>query len=188
MKFFFAFMLVMIPSIMNGQSNDSVSNIHDEYDAGRRIVKEIISKNNLESSLEGCAYGCYFIGTSLFLVIKEGESFFETYQGKRDEGILNVYRLSLNDKCLGSLFAWAKKDSVIYDIQSNDYSPLYYYFILYDKCHDPKIEFNISTMSASKNAKKSERHWKSLPFTKEQQELIMELILGTQDNYSSYRK
>ena len=86
------------------------------------------------------AYAGYFIGPSLFLIIKEADSFFEVYQGERDKGILNVYKFDLADKRLSSLFSGTKHDEIIYDVQSK------------------KLEFNISTMSAYKmlkNQKKS---------------------------------
>ena len=103
-------------------------------------------------------------------------SFFEVYQGEQDKGILNTYKFELTDKRLDSLFSWGKNDEVIYDIRSSEYFTIYYYFVLYDKNHNKKLEFNISTMAAYKNAQKSRKLRKLLPFTKEQQTLIWKLI------------
>lgn len=162
--------------MLYGQDNASTTRILEEYEAGRRIVKEIITDNNIEDTLKGCAYGCCFIGQSLFLIIKETDSFFEIYQGTREKGIINTYKFDLADKQLSSLFSWTRHDEIIYDIQSSEYIAIYYYFVLYDKNHKKKLEFNISTMSAYKNIQKSKKYRKTLPFTKEQQKLIWKLF------------
>ena len=166
----------VIPVWLSGQVNAQTINIYDEYTAGRRTIKEIIINNNLEDKLIGYSYCGYFISQSLFLIIKEGDSFFEVYQGEQDKGILNTYKFELTDKRLDSLFSWGKNDEVIYDIRSTEYFTIYYYFVLYDKNHNKKLEFNISTMAAYKNAQKSRKLRKLLPFTKEQQTLIWKLI------------
>jgi len=176
MKLYILLISFVFPFWLDGQDNAQITTIHDEYEAGRRVVKEIVIENNLEDSLKGYAYGSYFIGPSLFLIIKEADSFFEIYQGERDKGILNTYKFNLEDKRLSSLFSWTKHDEIIYDIQSSEYTAIYYYFVLYDKDHDKKLEFNISTMSAYKKAQKSKKSRKTLPFTKEQQKLIWELL------------
>ena len=115
------------------------------------------------------------VRTSFFLIIKKGDSSFEVYQGEKDKGILNTYKFDLTDKRLSSLFAWTKHDKVTYNIQTSEYSAIYYYFALYDKSHNEKLEFNISTMTAYKKAQKSRKFRKLLPFTKEQQKLIWKL-------------
>ncbi len=149
MKFLSNVLLIYlaVPVWLSGIANAQTINIYDEYKAGRRIIKEIITDNNLEKTLTGYAYGGYFIGQSLFLIIKEGDS----------------------------LFAWTKHDKVTYNIQTSEYSAIYYYFALYDKSHNEKLEFNISTMTAYKKAQKSRKFRKLLPFTKEQQKLIWKL-------------
>ena len=77
-------LIYLVVSIWSfGLANAQTINIYDEYKASRRIIKEIITDNNLEKTLTGYAYGGYFIGQSLFLIIKEGDSFFEVYQGKK---------------------------------------------------------------------------------------------------------
>lgn len=170
-------LIYLVVSIWSfGLANAQTINIYDEYKASRRIIKEIITDNNLEKTLTGYAYGGYFIGQSLFLIIKEGDSFFEVYQGEKGKGIQNTYKFDLADKRLSSLFAWTKHDKVTYNIQSAEYFAIYYYFVLYDKSHNKKLEFNISTMAAYKNAQRSRKFRKLLPFTKEQQKLIGELI------------
>ena len=169
---------ILTPILLYGQDNAQTTRISNEYEAGRRIVREIITENNLKDTLKGYAYGCCFIGQSRFLIIKEADSFFEIYQGEKEKekGIINTYIFDLTDKRLSSLFSWSKCDEVIYDIQSSEYIAIYYYFILYDKNHDKKLEFNISTMSAYKNAQKSKKYRKMLPFTKEQQKFIWKLF------------
>lgn len=150
-------LIYLVVSIWSfGLANAQTINIYDEYKAGRRIIKEIITDNNLEKTLTGYAYGGYFIGQSLFLIIKEGDSFFEVYQGEKGKGIQNTYKFDLADKRLSSLFAWTKHDKVTYNIQSAEYFAIYYYFVLYDKSHNEKLEFNISTMAAYKNAQNQE--------------------------------
>ncbi|WP_291587309.1 hypothetical protein [Bacteroides sp.] len=139
----FIYLIVSIRSF--GLANAQTINIYDEYKAGRRIIKEIITDNNLEKTLTGYTYGGYFIGQSLFLIIKEGDSFFEVYQGEKDKGILNTYKFDLEDKRLSSLFAWTKQDKVTYNIQSAEYFAIYYYFVLYDKSHNEKIAFFLYT-------------------------------------------
>lgn len=177
MRFLSSILLIsfVIPVWLSGQVNAQAINIYDEYKAGKRTIKEIVINNNLEDKLIGYSYCGYFIGQSLFLIIKEGNSFFEVYQGEQDKGILNTYKFELTDKRLSSLFAWTKNDGVIYDIQSSEYFAIYYYFVLYDKNHNEKLEFNISTMTAYKNAQNYRKLRKLLPFTKEQQKLIWEL-------------
>lgn len=69
-----------------------------------------------------------------------------------------------------------EQEEVIYNIENPDYTPFNYYFILYDKDHIKKIEFNISTMSRSKKAQKSRKLRKTLPFTNEQFGLIWEML------------
>lgn len=166
----------IVPIWLYGQNNVQTTTIYDEYEAGRRIINEIIIENHLENSLKEYAYGGYFAGPSLFLIIKETDSFFEIYQGKRDEGILNTYKLDLTDKRLNSLFSWTEHDEIVYDVQSSEYSPIYFYFVLYDNNHNKKIEFNTSTMLAYKNSQKSKKLRKTLPFTKDQQVLIWKLL------------
>ncbi len=168
--------LSIAPIYLYGQDNIQTTTIYNQYEAGRRIINEIIIENHLEDSLKGYAYGGYFMGPSLFLIIKETDSFFEIYQGKRDEGNLNTYKLDLTDKRLNSLFSWTKHDEIVYDVQSSEYSPLYFYFVLYDNNHNKKIEFNTSTMLTYKNSQKSNKLRKTLPFTKEQQVLIWKLL------------
>ena len=177
MKFLSNVLLIYlaVPVWLSGLANAQTINIYDEYKAGKRIIKEIITDNNLEKTLTGYAYGGYFIGQSLFLIIKKGDSSFEVYQGEKDKGILNTYKFDLTDKRLSSLFAWTKLDKVTYNIQTSEYSAIYYYFALYDKSHNEKLEFNISTMTAYKKAQKSRKFRKLLPFTKEQQKLIWKL-------------
>lgn len=177
MRFFSHILLIsfVIPVWLSGQVNAQAINVYDEYKAGKRTIKEIVINNNLEDKLIGYSYCGYFIGQSLFLIIKEGNSFFEVYQGEQDKGILNTYKFELTDKRLSSLFAWTKNDEVIYNIQSSEYFAIYYYFVLYDKNHNEKLEFNISTMAAYKNAQKSRKLRKLLPFTKEQQKLFWKL-------------
>jgi hypothetical protein len=171
---FTAFLIT--PILLYGQDNAQSTRISEEYEAGRRVVREIITDNNMEDTLKGHAYGCCFIGQSLFLIVKETDAFFEIYQGERDKGINNIYKFDLTDKRLSSLFSWTKHDEIIYDMQSSEYIAIYYYFVLYDKNHDKKLEFNISTMSAYKNAQKSKKYRKMLPFTKEQQKFIWKLF------------
>ena len=115
-----------------------------------------------------------FIGSGKTTLIKKLVN--EVYQGEKGKGIQNTYKFDLADKRLSSLFAWTKHDKVTYNIQSAEYFAIYYYFVLYDKSHNEKLEFNISTMAAYKNAQKSRKFRKLLPFTKEQQKLIGELI------------
>jgi len=178
MRFFLGILFIFATAsvCLYGQDNTQSTSILDEYEAGRRIIEEIIIESNLEDSLKGYAYGGYFVGSSLFLIIKESDSSFEIYQGERGKGIVNTYKFDLSDKRLNSLFLWAKHDEIVYDIQSAEYTAIYYYFILYDKNHTKKLEFNISTMSAYKKAQKSKKYRKTLPFTKEQQKLIWELF------------
>ena len=66
-------LIYLVVSIWSfGLANAQTINIYDEYKASRRIIKEIITDNNLEKTLTGYAYGGYFIGQSLFLkYIKE---------------------------------------------------------------------------------------------------------------------
>ncbi|MCC8144987.1 MAG: hypothetical protein LIO93_00815 [Bacteroidales bacterium] len=176
MRFYTLLVSFVFPFWLYAQDNTQITAIYDEYEAGRRIVKEIVTENNLEDSLKGYAYGGYFVGPSLFLIIKEADSFFEIYQGERGKGILNIHKFNLEDKRLSSLFSWTRHDEIIYDVQSSEYTAIYYYFVLYDENHDKKLEFNISTMSAYKDAEKSKKYGKILPFTTEQQTLIWELF------------
>lgn len=68
MKFLSNVLLIYlaVPVWLSGIANAQTINIYDEYKAGRRIIKEIITDNNLEKTLTGYAYGGYFIGQSLF--------------------------------------------------------------------------------------------------------------------------
>lgn len=166
----------IVPIWLYGQDNILTTTIYNEYEAGRRIINEIIIENHLEDSLKGYAYGGYFAGTSLFLIIKETDSFFKIYQGERGKGILNTYKFDLTDKPLSSLFSWTKHDEIVYDVQSSEYSSIYFYFVLYNNNHNKKIEFNTSTMRTYKNAQKSKKLRKTLPFTKEQHLLIFKLL------------
>lgn len=151
-------------------------NIHDEYEAGRRIVNEIVEECNLHETLVGHAYCGYFIGPSLFIIIKKGDSSYEVFQGERGRGVLTTRSFELTDKRLISLFSWTEQDkAIVYDIQNPKYIAIYYYFVLFDESHNVKLEFNISTMSLYKKVQKSRKLRKTLPFTKDQQELIWEL-------------
>lgn len=51
------------------------------YETGRRVIDEIITENNLKETLEGHAYGGFFINPSVFLIIKKGDSFYEVFRG-----------------------------------------------------------------------------------------------------------
>lgn len=166
----------ILPIYLYGQNNALTTSIYQEYEAGRRTINEIITENSLEDVLQGYSYVGYFIGPTLFLIIKEGSLFFEIYQGERGKGILNTYKYDLTDKRLYSLFSWTKHEEVIYNVQSTEYGSIYYYFVLYDKNHNKKLEFNTSTMAAYKNAQKSRKSRNTLPFTKEQQQLIWKLF------------
>lgn len=77
-------LIYLVVSIWSfGLANAQTINIYDEYKASRRIIKEIITDNNLEKTLTGYAYGGYFIGQSLFLIIKEGDSFLKYIKEKK---------------------------------------------------------------------------------------------------------
>lgn len=149
-----------------------------EYEAGRKTISEIIINNNLHQALNDYAYAGYFSG-ELWLLIKKGINSYECYLGKQNGKIEKYVTLDLSNKELNSLFEWTNyQNFVSYDNwnQNKHYHPFYYYFILFDKNHNKKLEFNSSTMSAYRNAQKSRRTRKTLPFTKEQQKLIWKLF------------
>lgn len=85
MKFLSNVLLIYlaVPVWLSGIANAQTINIYDEYKAGRRIIKEIITDNNLEKTLTGYAYGGYFIGQSLFLIIKEGDPLLKYIKEKK---------------------------------------------------------------------------------------------------------
>ena len=61
-------LIYLVVSIWSfGLANAQTINIYDEYKASRRIIKEIITDNNLEKTLTGYAYGGCFFGPALFL-------------------------------------------------------------------------------------------------------------------------
>lgn len=67
MKFLSNVLLIYlaVPVWLSGIANAQTINIYDEYKAGRRIIKEIITDNKFGKTLTGYAYGGYFI-VSLF--------------------------------------------------------------------------------------------------------------------------
>lgn len=149
-----------------------------EYEAGRRVISEIVLDNELRQVLDGFAYAGCFLGGA-WLLIKRGMEFYECYSGKRGGKCEKYVTYDLSTKELNSLFEWSNyQESFSYNIRSTDmyYQPFYYYFILYDCNHNRKLEFNSSTMSTYQNAQKTKKTRKKLPFTKEQQKLIWELF------------
>lgn len=182
-KVFFITLVVFLMSAalygqddMRNYSPEQLTN--KEYEAGRNVISEIISDNELNQTLDGYAYAGYFSGGA-WVIIKKGIEFYECYSGKRGGKSEKYIIYDLETKELNSLFEWSDcQSSLSYDIRDSDthYNPFYYYFVLYGENHDKKLEFNISTMSVYKNAQKSKKFRKALPFTKEQQELVWKLL------------
>ena len=105
----------------------------DEYEAG------IIADNKLLKIVEGYAYAGYFIG-EYWLIIKRGEESFDIFAGLRDKGINKTYHYDLSNKTLQSLFNWTnKKASIVYNIRIEEYTPIYFYCILFYEHHIKKL-------------------------------------------------
>lgn len=180
--FFITLVLTLMSSALYAQDDmrnyppEQLTNM--EYEAGRNVISEIISENELNQTLEGYAYAGYFSGEA-WVIIKKGIEFYECYSGKRGGKSGKYFICDLDTKELNSLFEWNDyKSSLSYDIRDSDthYNPLYYYFILYNNEHIRKLEFNSSTMSPYKDAQKSKKYRKTLPFTKKQQKFIWKLL------------
>ncbi len=169
--------LLILPWLSLIHDNLEDRTLKEMYEAGRRTVNEIVVENGFEETLKGSSYCGFWIGPSIFLIIKEGESSYEIYQGERGKGVLRTYKCALDDERLSTLFAWKEGDGVVYEGGSGEYEPLYWYFILYDKNHDKKLEFNVMTMNAFRRTQESVKDNKSLPFTDEQFSFLIKLTL-----------
>ncbi len=152
--------------------------ISEVYDANNHSINAFIVENGLKDKFEGHAYcGCLFSPFD-YLISKEGESYYEVYLGTRGKGIHNGKNFVREDRLLSSLFEWNNSPVFIYDIESpyKTQGP-YYYFVLYDKNHNKKLEFDKTTMSAFKKSQKVRKYRRMLPFTKKQEQFITNLIL-----------
>ena len=158
--------------------NEPLDIIQREYEAGRRVISGIVAEQGLQDIIKEHAYAGYFTGGDIWILIVKYDSVYKVYSGGRAwdaENKTTTYDLS--NEALFSLFEWSKSQhGVRYDTRSEEYTPLYYYFVLFDNNHDVKLEFNINTMNTSKKAQTSRRIRRTMPFTKAHQQLIWDII------------
>ena len=158
-----------------GQNNGQQS-IIDSYEAGRRVIAEIVAAHNLGATIKGHAYAGYFFGNS-WAILKKGDASYEVFVGSQKNEMTKTLNFDLADKVLSSLFSWTDHpEALIYNISDTKYTPFYYYYILYDENHLIKMELNVYTVNAYKKAYRSKKDRKILPFTKEQSEFIWNVL------------
>lgn len=174
--------LLVYSSLSYGQNSINITpeqRTQEEYEAGQRVIREIILENNLHDELDNCAYAGFFTEGGAWIVVVKGISSYNVYSGNRNITTPKQTNYALSDKVLNSLFAWIDYPTpVVYDKRDSDseYHPLYHYFVLFDGNHDKKIEFNSYTMSAFKSIQKPKKYRKQLPFTNEQFKFIVDIL------------
>lgn len=107
--FFIVLVISLISSVLYGQddmrnySPEQLTNM--EYQAGRRVISEIILDNELNQMLDSCAYAGYFSGGAWF-IIKKGTEYYKCYLGERGGKSKKNVTYDLSTKELNSLFEW----------------------------------------------------------------------------------
>jgi hypothetical protein len=103
-KFLCILLSIFVFSTAFCQNQPSGTVLRDEYDAGRRVISDIVVKHDLQGVIEGHAYAGYFFGNYWLVIVDQGASF-RVISGLQDSDNLKTAYYEPTNKALSSFFS-----------------------------------------------------------------------------------